>query len=361
MQILSTRLILIVLLIGLSAPPLCRADLPSVRLLVSNPTPFVGEELILTLEIRTSLRPPGAITPVWPDLDHCAVTELPQTPPRLDEEGPLALIQTVRRAVRPFRPGPLPLSGAGMKIGDRFWPAPALELRVDQLPTQGRPDGFAGAIGRISMELEEAGRGDREIRLTLKGDAPLANFPAPRADPGAGERLILLNDATSGATDGERIRTLRYLYLPGDADRGRLTFRLPVFDPKSRRYIVLESGIRHLPSRPRIPLLPAIGLSAAILFLVLLLRNRPPRSLKVALERALGGETTGLSRRQIVERLRGRGANDRLLGDLADLWDEEDRARFAPSAPPATDTPPLRPTVLRQLHRLARRNLLPRR
>ena len=305
------------------------ADLPAVRLLISNPAPYVGEEIVVTLEVRTPPRPQSAIVPIWPNLDSSASADLPTPPPRL-EEGQAVLVQIMQRALRPLRSGRLPLISAGVSIAGKTYHALPVELRVLPLPETGRPEGFAGAIGQVTMHLEGEGRGSREIHLFLNGTASLETFPTPRADLGAGERLILLDDATVGTAPQERTRTLRYLYLPGGNDRGRLVFRLPVFDPIAHEYVVLKAGIRQIP----LWLLRSAYLFATLLLLFLLVRSyrksRTPRSVEEALERIIGRTPQPLCRDEIVEILRRRGAHPQLLSDLAAHWQALDRLSFAP-------------------------------
>lgn len=305
-------------------------NLPAVRLLLSNPAPFVGEEVIVTLEVRTQPRPQSAIIPIWPNLDSSASAELPTPPPRLEEDQ-AALVQIMQRAVRPLRSGRLPLSAAGVSIAGQTYHAQPVELRVLPLPERGRPENFAGAIGEVAMELQAEGRGSREIQLVLHGPAPLETFPAPQAEVGVNERLILLHDATIGSAPQERIRTLRYLYLPGGNDRGRLVFRLPVFDPLAHKYVVLNTGIEHIPTW----LVHSALLLFTLLALYLLLRSyrksRTPRTVDEALERIIGRPPTQLCRDEIVEILRRRGADRQLLANLSAHWQSHDAQHFAPN------------------------------
>jgi hypothetical protein len=309
-------------------------NLPAVRLLLSNPAPYVGEEVVVTLEVRTAPRPQSAIVPIWPNLDSCASVELPTPPPRL-EEGHAVLVQIMQRAIRPLRSGRLPLISVGVSIAGHTYHAQPVELRVLSLPERGRPEGFAGAIGQVSMQLQEAGRGSREIQLLLSGYAALETFPPPQADLGAGERLILLDDATVGTAPQERTRTLRYLYLPGGNNRGRLVFRLPVFDPLEHEYVVLKTGISHVPTW----LVHSAYLLATLLLLAFTIRSyrksRTPRTVEEALERIIGRPSAQLCRDEIVAILRRRGADSQLLFDLAAHWQIFDAQRFAPD--------PLRP------------------
>ena len=306
-------------------------NLPAVRLLLSNPAPYVGEEVIVTLEVRTAPRPQSAIVPIWPNLDSSASADLPTPPSRL-EESEAVLVQIMQRAIRPLRSGRLPLLSAGVSIAGQTYYAPPVELRVQPLPERGRPEGFAGAIGQVTMSLTEAGRGSREIQLQLSGTAALETFPPPQADLGNGERLILLEDATVGMAPQERTRTLRYLYLPGGNDRGQLVFRLPVFDPLAHEYIVLKSGIDHVPTW----LVHSAYLFSTLLLLYVLVRtyrqSRTPRTVEEALERLIGRPPEQLCRDEIVEILQKHGADAHILLDLAAYWQTFDTRRFAPDA-----------------------------
>lgn len=314
-----------------SAGPSAADNLPAVRLLISNPAPYVGEEVIVTLEVRTAPRPQSAIIPIWPNLDSSASAELPTPPPRLEEDQAV-LVQIMQRAVRPLRSGRLPLSNAGVSIAGKTYHAQAVELRVLPLPERGRPDNFAGAIGQVTMQLQAEGQGSREIQLVLSGPAALETFPAPQAEVGTNERLILLHDATVGIAPQERTRTLRYLYLPGGNDRGRLVFRLPVFDPLAHKYVVLNAGIEHIPTW----LVHSALLFFTLFVLYLLVRSyrksRTPRTVEEALERIIGRPPAQLCRDEIVEILRRHGADRQLLTSLASHWQSCDAQRFAPAA-----------------------------
>jgi hypothetical protein len=180
------------------------------------------------------------------------------------------------------------------------------------------------------MHLPGDGRGSREFQLLLSGHAALETFPLPQAALGADERLILLDDATVGTAPQERTRTLRYLYLPGGNDRGRLVFRLPVFDPLAHDYVVLKAGINHVPTW----LVRSTYLISTFLLLYVLVRtyrkSRTPRTVEEALERIIGRPPAPLCRDEIVSSLRRRHADAALLADLAAYWQILDAQRFAP-------------------------------
>lgn len=329
------------------------AEPASVRLLVSNPAPYLGEEVVVTLEVRTSPRPPGPLAPIWPSLDSSATADLPTLPSRIEEDGRPVLVQAVQRSLRPLHTGQLALGNAGVSMAGQTYRAPEIELRVLPLPERGRPDGFAGAIGQIKMRLEYEGRGNREIRLILSGNAALDNFPVPHAELGSGERLIPLDDATVGDAPLERTRTLRYLYLPGgDHYRGRILFRLPVFDPIRRTYVVHQAGIDRLPAWSRHGVLLLAGL-AVLYGLALLYRKRMPRTVEEALERIAGRPAHELCRAEIAELLRAQGGDAVLLAELDAYWQALDLKTYAP--PQLRDEQPPTRAALRRQHQLLRR------
>ncbi|HBT83609.1 MAG: hypothetical protein A2005_08945 [Desulfuromonadales bacterium GWC2_61_20] len=324
-----TLLFLLTLAAGASAND-SDAIPPQARLLVSNPAPFVGEEFLLALEIRSAGRP-GAIAPRWPGLDPFAAVELPFPPPRRETTGTTTwLVQRAEQALLPLAPGSFTLSGAGAESGGTFIAAPATTVRVRPLPAAGRPAGFAGAVGEAAMTLTAPGSGSREIVLTLRGPAPLDAFPLPVPHLGRAERLVPLSDSVSGAAPAERQRTLRYLYLPGGGRQGELRFTLPLFQPQEERYLLLEVGLIR---RQSLYLWLSGGLflfTPVLLWLWRRRRHPAPRTLAEVLTRLVGPPVSGLSRQQIAAALQQRGIPPQLLDDLRRHWAVEDAERFAP-------------------------------
>lgn len=324
-------------------------DPPQVRLLATNPAPFVGEEFILALEVRSAGRP-GAIAPRWPGLDPFAAVELPFPPPRRETDGTTTwLVQRAEQALIPLAPGTFTLSGAGVTTGTTFVPAAPINVRVRPLPVAGRPAGFAGAVGEVAMTLAAGGRGSREVILALHSHAPLDAFPLPTPHLDRTERLVLLSDTISGAAPGERQRTVRYLYLPGAERQGTLRFTLPLFHPHSEDYALLEAGIARRQSL--LPWLAATLLLLPTTALFIWRRRHPaPRSLPQVLTRLVGQPVSGLSRQQIATALQHRGIPPQLLDDLRQHWAAEDARRFAPGA--ATMPPEERETAAGLARRL---------
>jgi hypothetical protein len=301
------------------------------RLLVSNPAPYLGEEVILTLEVRRKGVLHQRPTLVWPVFDDFLQEERPPHLPRRESgtDGEI-LVESGRMLLRPLKPGIFQLSGGGVAVGGDFIAAPPLSLRVRPLPKKGRPDDFAGAVGRYALTLRGEGTGTREVHLEVRGDGVLSNLPAPRAAPGHGERLVFLGEDLS-VTEETALRTLRYLYLPGEKEKGSLTFTLATFDPQEESYRLLSASLNPPPGRwgargLRI-LLPLAGVSVLALWG---LRQRRKTDLDHVLAHLLGRAPRGLSRREIAAALMRGGVRTETWTALERLWEEEDVRRFGP-------------------------------
>ncbi|ALC17107.1 hypothetical protein DSOUD_2345 [Desulfuromonas soudanensis] len=328
MTLLFSLLVLLLLPSPGSAAPL---PLLEARLLVSNSAPYLGEEVILTLEVRRqgALRERPSLA--WPLLDDFLQEELPPLLPRRETtaEGEI-LVESGRTLLRPLKTGTLRLSGGGVSLGEDFIAAPPLRLRVRPLPEEGRPSDFSGAVGRYTLTLRGEGTGTREVRLEIGGTGVLSNVPAPRAAPGRGERLVFLGDDLS-FTEETALRTLRYLYLPGEGEKGSLAFTLATFDPQEESYRLLSASLNPPPGRwgawaLRI-LLPLAGVSALALWGRQQRRNA---DLDYLLARLLGRAPRGLSRREIAATLMQSGVRTETWTALERLWEEEDLCRFGP-------------------------------
>jgi len=333
------RCLLLLILCALAQPSLLWAagePAASVRLLLSNSAPYVGEEIVLTLEVRYRQRPGGAMAVRWPQLDAALSSELPPPLPRREvDAGGTWVVESARLLLRPLSTGRFRLTG-GIELQRRLFPATPLTLRVRPLPAAGRPEVFAGAVGSAGMTLQAAGSGPREVRLVLRGNAPLETFAPPQADVGRNERLIALSESSTGNAGEVRERTFHYLYLPGPGRRGELAFQLALFDPSTGGYRLLQAGLgESAAARGPLPRF-LTGLLGALLFLLLLLvlRRRRRRSLEHLLRRLLGRPATGLSRETVVASLRQSGVRRETLAALAASWAAEDRGRFAPGPPP---------------------------
>lgn len=332
---MAPRLLLALLLYAvLRAAPASAAGEPppDVRFLLSNSTPYAGEEVVLTLEVRYRQRPGGRMAVRWPPLDSCVVADLPPLPPRREESADGALlVESARRLLRPLTPGRLHLAG-GIELHEALLPAPPLALRVRPLPASGRPAAFAGAVGTVAMELAATGSGTREVALVLRGDAPLDVFPPPQPRLGRGERLIPLGETFSGEAGEVRERSWRYLYLPGEERCGKLAFTLAVFEPATGGYRLLQAELPQGKSGEWSPVTGMVAAAAVLggLLLVVRTRRRRPSSLEHLLAQTLGRPAGGLSRERILAGLRECGIAAATIAELERVWEAEERQRFAP-------------------------------
>lgn len=313
-------------LLNLPAPATEGEPPLQVRLLASNTAPFAGEEVILTMELCYRGRPSGRPVVHWPALDSFTVEDLRALPPRR-EDGSARIIETERRALRPLTSGRYTIGG-GVSLGDLFIAAPALTLRVHPLPDKGRPSVFEGAVGRAELQLVADGTGTREVEVILRGNAPLGSFPSPSLETGRGERIVPLGEEFSGSAGEVRVRAFRYLYLPGEGRRGKLSASISLFDPVAGSYRLLRTS-----RDPNPGVRPWMLLSAGAALLggaCLLARGRKirPRSLEAILEHLLGRSPAGLCRERIVEELSRSGIPPSMIGELAKMWEMEDRVRF---------------------------------
>ncbi|PLX95898.1 MAG: hypothetical protein C0621_02975 [Desulfuromonas sp.] len=312
------------------------ADEVSVRLLASNLSPYVGEELALTLELLAPPRPTAPLSAIFPIPNGFSGEELPLAPPR--REGSL-LLQSLGKTIRPLLPGEQRLSGLGVRVGDAILLAEPLTLRVQPLPLTGRPDGFTGIVGDLDMTLMADGVGNREIVLTLCGTAPLATFPAPTPHLPQGERLLFLGSDLQGSAPGERVLRRRYLYLPGDGERGGLTFSLTLFSPRLQSYQRLKVGQSYkAPALPSAQILPLLN-GAALLGIILVTWQRwRHQSLRATLTYLLRPGWERQSRDESYRQLSERGVPPKHLTSLSKLWQKQDQARFAPQkgSPPTS-------------------------
>jgi len=328
------RLLFGLLLLSLGAipaPATAATESPRVRLLAANPLPYLGEELILTLEFRYRQRPPGNLEVVWPALDRFAVEELPPVRPRrhaVTGEAP-EIIESQRLLLRPLTAGPVQLHGGGVRLADGLLlPAASLALRVRPLPGAGRPPGFRNPPGAVDLALEAAGSGLREITLSLRGNAWLQGFAVPTATPPRGGRLIPLGEEMAGVPGGARSRAFRYLYDPGADPRAMPSVALAIFDPGTGQYRQLHAGRQE--SGGAFPVIPCV-LILLVVFALARHQLRRRRSLATLVRQLLGRSPQGLTRAEVSRELTARGAAPATV-ELWEAWRRaEDEERFAPS------------------------------
>jgi hypothetical protein len=129
-----------------------------------------------------------------------------------------------------------------------------LWLVVAAVPAEGRPEGFADAVGKFTLALEVAPRelevGDKlRIELTIAGHGNLARLVPPRLDGLPGLHLL----GTTEELAGER-RTL-HCELVAESPRTREVpaIVLAFFDPEARAYGRASTAPVPLQVRARAP------------------------------------------------------------------------------------------------------------
>ncbi|TYO98278.1 hypothetical protein EDC39_10773 [Geothermobacter ehrlichii] len=306
---------LLPLLMLLAAQPAAAAI--QARLLASNPAPYVGEAVLLTLEIRRPGQVAAPLRPLWPPLtDLLLVEELPGQVHRLDTASD-TVIEHLRRVVRPLRAGQIPLEGAGVVQNGRRIAARGVTLHVRALPQKGRPQQFAGAVGRLAYATR-TDPATGTLLLELSGDTDLRQLPGPVAGDGITALPLLASDQDGHWPTWRR--TLRY-HLPAN---GEVRLRLAWFDPADGRYHTSSDR------RSRRSWLIWAGLAALAAFPVwLVCRWRKV----ITLDRYLRTGLAGLPYDTRLRLLCRAGVAAHLLEELARHWRQAD-LRFAADTSP---------------------------
>jgi len=326
------RLLLRISLLFFLLPlPASGETIPEVRLLVSNPAPFAGEEIVLTIELRHDGRLRRSPSILWPPLDDFIAGDVLQALPRREKrEGGDILIESLRRSLRPLSVGRYSLEG-GVSLGDLTISASPMLLRVRPLPKMGCPEIFDGVVGTAHLELDAAGEGTRQISVILTGNAPFDAFSPPRIEVAKGERVVFLDDRFTGKGDARR-RVRRYLYFPGERNAGELKVTYAFYDPHIQRYVLLEKGIvppRQSPGNILV-LLPLVFL--VLCFLLLKLKKKDV-TLDVRLAFLLGRSARGLTSEKIRKGLLENGVDISTVQEMEALLKREDCSKFSPLLP----------------------------
>jgi hypothetical protein len=132
---------------------------------------------------------------------------------------------------------------------------------VRPLPAQGRPAGFAGAVGRLRMDAELAPAStvvDRPATLTVRltGTGNIRGLPEPRMPEVPGLEIFPTTHDARMEVEGDAVggtRTFRWTVLP---QRPR-TYTVPpieysYFDPELRTYVTLRSDSLVLQALPAV-------------------------------------------------------------------------------------------------------------
>lgn len=305
------------------------------RLLVSNRSPFVGEEMTVTLEVDRPNGQYGRLQPDWPPFEGFLAGEPWSSGARLSESAPEGhRIEYLHRTLRPLLPGRFALS-VPIRAADGPDQAVASgELMVLPLPEHGRPGTFSpGAIGVPELILADQGDGRRIVELTLRGKFDLTGFPPPAIELPGGATISLLTDQADGQPPAERTRHLQYLYDPAGSSTSP-SFSMAVFDPRSEEYRVLRAGA---------PTGNWSGWTACtfLLFIPLLslwpfLRRRQMRRHRLAELLRPGHQPP---RRARLEILAERGVPAETLSELEAFWKRHDAEKFGNGSKGGSNVP----------------------
>ncbi len=306
----------------------------SARLLVSNPAPYLGEEIDLQLEVTYLGHPGGRTRFNWPQLDNFVAADLITLRSQQRRDDKNRLVETITRRIRPLLPGTILLAEATVLTGNKRIEVQPITLRVQPLPATGKPDNFNNNIGNYRLILATTGTGPREISLRIYDSNQLAAVPRVVAWPGSGEQLIPIETTTRAAGGQGREHILRYFYSPAVGEQGALRFSLPVFDPQSQSYIEAETGPLEQPTSVLLIILMFFVFVLITVGLILLIRRRHPRTVSGCLQRFCRRSVTGLSRGQIQELLQPYFSHDEFAA-LRCYWQHEDALRFNHNRPAA--------------------------
>ncbi len=225
---------------------------------VDDPTPWVGQQVTLTLAFYQSARVRllGNAEYSPPDTSGLIAEPLPERPQRTEiSGGERYSVITRETALIAPAPGEYTIGPATVTFvrnyieGEETIETEPITLDVRPLPAQGRPDGFSGLVGKIRAELTTDMRQLRageagSIRLQVAGTGNLRQFEPPEipTDDGARiyqsgeERQISPQAVPEGYALGGTV-TFEYLVMPerpGDLTVGPLTVHY--FNPDTAQY-----------------------------------------------------------------------------------------------------------------------------
>ena len=325
------------------------AEEPAVtaRLLVSNPSPYLGEEIDLLLEVTYHRHPGGRTRFNWPNLDNFVSADQSDIRSQRSRDSQNRLVETLYRRIRPIKTGKISLQNATVRAGRLNITLAPLTLRVRPLPITGRPDQFNNQVGTYRLKLAADGSGPREISLHIYDSNQLAPLPVIRSWPDIGGELIRLETRTR-PTEGEgREHILRYFFTPEHAETGVLRFSLSFFDPQQHNYLEIETG-----PVPESSVWPLVGIVIGGIFMFTFIAalfwfKRRPGTIDGCLEYLCRRPVAGLARENIQKQVDcyldpdGREALQR-------YWESEDKCRFNRNQSPDRTDIKLTTTILRQ-------------
>lgn len=137
-------------------------------------------------------------------------------------------------------------------------PVQPLQLRIESLPTEGRPAGFNGAVGRFEMDIQVEPRtvpaGDPvTLRITLKGEGNLDALTPPPFEAGPGFRAydfrLVGQQAAGRGVAG--FRAFERVLLPlSETSTNLPPVEFSYFDPEREAYETLRAGPFALEVKP---------------------------------------------------------------------------------------------------------------
>jgi len=236
-----------------------------IRAEVSPRKPVVGQQVLYTVHLYT-LSDVSAVSPTAvPDFKGFWVRDIPQ-PTKLPTDiveidgrryGRVVVLQ---KALFPIRSGRHQLQATEMDllvrtIDRRFFGPPTssaehLSLRTEAMPLDVQPlppspEGFTGAVGRMSLsatvEPPELRLGEAAtVTLTLSGEGNLQGLPEPPMPRIEGLKVLPPQQAEEDEISGTRIqgsRTWSYPVVPEKAGTYQLAVPgIPYFDPEAKKY-----------------------------------------------------------------------------------------------------------------------------
>jgi hypothetical protein len=169
---------------------------------------------------------------------------------RTERGGETYLVLLERRALFAAHPGRLTIPAASLRCtsedGSEIARIPPLVLEVAEPPAEGRPPGFAGLIGPVTLSASASpGRialgGSLRLSVIVQGDTNLWSMPSPRESLAQLADVEVFEQPAQLARDAGRALVLRRYFsfdlVPRKAGVLQLpVLRVPYFDPASGRY-----------------------------------------------------------------------------------------------------------------------------
>lgn len=240
---------------GAQPPPIKEID---ARLEVDNPTPYVGQQVILTMSFyqahTVSLL--GSAEYLPPTTEGLMAEALPDEPAHTETIGgiPFAVV-TRRTALFAPAPGEYTIGPATVEFrrsymgGDESITTDPVVLKVRPLPSAGRPEDFSGIVGHLRAHLQAPADHLRvgeamTVRLTVEGTGDLRQLQAPELTVSDGARVYPTGEQreVGPRRQGQELTiggVVNFDYLVMPQRTGTLTIApitISFFDAESGRY-----------------------------------------------------------------------------------------------------------------------------